>query len=98
MIMIKDLTVVLEDRPGKGVIHILVDDAAAARNAIEAIGLEVSSERDVLLHDAEDRPGMLGDVARKLANSGVNVDLIYKATQTKLIIGVDDLGKAQAAL
>ncbi len=83
---------------GKGVIHILVDDVSGARHAIEAIGLEVSSEKEVLLFEAEDRPGILGEVARKLTNSGVNVDLIYKASQTKLVIGVDDLEKAQAAL
>jgi hypothetical protein len=83
---------------GKGVVHILVEDAAAARRAIEGAGLEVSSERDVLLFEAEDRPGMLGEVARRMANAGVNVDLIYKATQTKLVIGVDDLEKAQTVI
>ncbi len=122
--MAKDITIVLEDRPGtladlgealgtaginidgmcgfpcegKGVIHVLVDDVTGARHAIEAIGLEVSSEREILLFEAEDRPGMLGEISRKLADSGVNVDLIYKATQSMLVIGVDDLAKAQAAL
>ncbi len=122
--MAKDLTVLLEDRPGtladlgealgnaginidgmcgfpcegKGVIHILVEDPAGARRALEDVGLEVSSERDVLLFEAEDRPGMLGEVARKIANSGVNVDLIYKATQTKLVIGADDLEKARTVV
>jgi hypothetical protein len=83
---------------GVGVIHILVEDADGARNALEDAGLEVSFERDVLLFEAEDRPGMLGVVARKIADAGVNIDLLYKATQTKLVIGVDDLAKAQAAL
>lgn len=83
---------------GKGVIHILVEDGAGARRALQDVGLEVSSERDVLLFEADDRPGMLGDVARKIANAGVNVDLIYKATQTKLVFGADDLEKARAAV
>jgi hypothetical protein len=122
--MAKDLTVVLEDRPGtlaelgetlgkaginidafcglpcegKGMIHILVEDAAGARRALEHAGLEVSSEREVLLLEAEDRPGRLGEVARKIAASGVNIDFIYKATQTKLVIGVDDLEKGRAAV
>jgi hypothetical protein len=122
--MAKDLTVVLENRPGtladmgealgqaginvdgmcgfpcegRGVIHILVEDASGARRALEEAGLEVDMERDILLHEAEDRPGMLGETARKLANAGVNVDLLYKATQTKLVIGADDLEKARAAL
>lgn len=122
--MAKDLTVVLENRPGtlaelgealgnaginvdgmcgfpcegRGVIHILVEDASAARLALEDADLGVDAERDVLLYEAEDRPGMLGETTRKLADAGVNVDLIYKATQTKLVIGADDLEKAQAAL
>ncbi len=120
--MTKDLTVVLEDRPGtiadlgealgkaginidgicgipcegKGILHILVDDASGARRALEAIGFKVTSERDVFLHDTEDRSGVLGEVARKIANAGVNIDLLYKATKTKLVLGVDDLEKAKA--
>ena len=103
--MTKDLTVVLENRPGtiadlgealgeaginidgmcgfpcegKGILHILVDDASGARRALEAIGFKVTSERDVFLHDTEDRSGVLGEVARKIANAGVNIDLLYKA-------------------
>jgi hypothetical protein len=83
---------------GKGVMHILVEDAAGARRALEDAGFEVRSERDVFLVDAEDRPGMLGEVARRIANAGVNIDLIYKATQTKLVIGADDLEKARAVV
>ena len=83
---------------GMGVIHILVSDGMAARRVLENAGIMVSDEREVLLHDAEDRPGMLGEVARKLANAGVNLDLIYKASQTRLVIGIDDLERAQAAL
>jgi hypothetical protein len=83
---------------GKGMLHILVEDAARARRALEDAGLEVSSEREVLLLEAEDRPGELGEVAHKMASSGVNIDLIYTATQTRLVIGVDNLEKARAAL
>jgi hypothetical protein len=83
---------------GKGIIHVLVEDATGARRALEDAGLAVSSEREVLLLESEDRPGSLGEVARKMASSGVNIDLIYKATQTKLVIGVDDLEKARGAV
>ena len=122
--MAKDLTVILENRPGtladmgealggaginldamcgfpcegRGIFHILVEDAGGARGALEAAGLTVESERDVFLFDAEDRPGMLGETMRKLADAGVNVDLLYKATQTVLVIGADDLEKVGATL
>ncbi len=122
--MAKDLTVILEDRPGtladlgealgkaginidgmcgipcegKGVIHILVEDAAGARRALEESGLEVSGEREVLVRDLGDRPGELGEMARKIADAGVNIDLIYIAANTRGVIGADDLEKARAAL
>lgn len=122
--MAKDLTVILEDRPGtladmgqalggaginidgwcgfpcegRGVIHILVEDAAGARQALEEGGMEVTGERDVLVLEVEDRPGAFGEIARKIADAGVNLDLGYLATKTRLVIGADDLEKAQAAL
>jgi hypothetical protein len=122
--MVKDLTVILEDRPGtladmgealgkaginidglcgfpcegKGVIHILVEDAAAARRALEDRGLEVRGERQVLVLEVEDRPGAFGDLTRRIANAGVNIDLAYPATKNRLVIGADDLDKARAAV
>jgi hypothetical protein len=122
--MAKDLTVILEDRPGtladvgealgkaginidglcgfpsegRGVFHLLVEDAAAARRVLEESGMEVSGEREVLVLDIEDRPGALGDTARKIANAGVNVELAYLATGTRLVLGADDLEQAKAAL
>jgi hypothetical protein len=83
---------------GRGVLHVLVEDAAGARRALEEGGMEVSGERDVLVLEVEDRPGAFGDIARKIANAGVNVDLAYLATRNRLVIGADDLEKAQAAL
>jgi len=122
--MVKDLVVILEDRPGtlanmgellgnaginiegisatsykdEGVIHILIEDAASARQALEAKGVKVTAERDVIVMDITDQPGALGEVARKLANAGVNIDLAYLATKTRLVLGVDDLEKARTAL
>jgi hypothetical protein len=83
---------------GRGVIHILVEDAAGARSVLEGAGFELGVERDVILYEGEDRPGMLGEAARKIADAGVNFDLIYKATATTLVVGVNDLDKARAAL
>lgn len=83
---------------GQGAVHVLVDNPEAARSALESAGMDVRSQREVLLYEAEDRPGMLGEVARTIADAGVNIDLIYKATQTQLVIGADDLEKARAAL
>lgn len=83
---------------GEGLIHILVADAAAARQALEAKGIQITAEREVLVREVEDRPGALGQIARKLADAGVNIELVYLAAGTKLVIGVDDLEKAKTAI
>jgi len=80
---------------GEGVAHILVEDAAAARRALEGAGLEVRAERPVLLVEVADRPGGLGSIARRLANAGVNVDLLYGTMGGQVVFGVDDLDKAR---
>lgn len=83
----------------EGVIHLLVeDDVEQARSAIEGVGLAVRDEREVLVVDVQDQPGTLGSYARKFAEAGVNVDLIYLATRTRLVFGAADIEKARAAL
>jgi hypothetical protein len=83
---------------GRGIIHVLVEDAGAARRALEEAGIQVSDERDVIVQEIEDRPGSVGEVARRIADAGVNVNLVYLATRTRLVIGADDLEAARAAL
>jgi hypothetical protein len=81
---------------GKGVMHILVADAAKARRALEANHIDVAKETDVVVLDVEDRPGVLGNMARRLANAGVNLHIAYLATSSKLVVGADDLDKVRA--
>ncbi len=83
---------------GEGVVHLLVEDAAGARRALEGAGLEVRAERDVVLVDVEDRPGELGRVCRRMAEAGVNLDLIYTSNRLQLVVGADDVGRARDAL
>lgn len=83
---------------GEGIFHILVEDGEAARRALEEAGMQARDERDVLVLAVEDRPGVLGDVTRRLAAAGVNIDLAYLVTKTRLVIGVDDLERARAAV
>jgi hypothetical protein len=44
---------------------------------VGSAGIEVDAESDVLVIDVEDRPGSMGEVARKVAEAGVNVGLAY---------------------
>lgn len=83
---------------GKGEIHILVEDPAATRDALEGAGMEVSGDRDVLVVDVEDRPGTMAAVARKLGDAGVNIEFAYTTFGgVRIVLGVDDLEKARAA-
>jgi hypothetical protein len=83
---------------GRGIVHVLVEDAAGARKAFEDAGLKVEGERDVVVAKMVNQPGQIGMVCRKVANAGVNIDLIYENADGMLVLGVDDAGKAQAAL
>jgi hypothetical protein len=85
--------------PGDGgLLHVLVDDADAAGRALADEGFDVSWERDVLVVELEDRPGAAGETLRRIAAVGVNLDLAYMATRTRLVVGADDLDKARSAV
>ena len=58
----------------------------------------MSGERDVLVVVIEDRPGTMGEVARRIGEAGVNIELVYATFgAVRLVLGVDDLDKARAA-
>jgi hypothetical protein len=121
----KDLTVIMEDQPGKladlgeatgkaginiaglcamvgdgkGFIHILVDDADAARKALDDAGISVADEREAVVVDLHDKPGAMGEIARDLAEAGVNIDVAYTIfTGVRLVILTEDVEAAREAL
>jgi len=79
-------------------LHILVPHAEAAKHALAISHVAVSREREVVVVDVEDRPGVLADLARKIARAGVNLDLVYVATQNRVVFGAADLPALRAAL
>lgn len=83
---------------GMGVINILVEEPARARDALADSDFEILDERDVLVVSIEDRPGELGGIARQLAKASVNINLLYLTAGMDLVIGVDDFEKARCAL
>jgi hypothetical protein len=86
---------------GKGYIHVLVadDKATATRAALEQAGMGVADAREVLVVDVEDRPGTLGEMARRFADASVNIELAYTTFGgVKLVVATDDLEAARAAL
>jgi hypothetical protein len=86
---------------GRGIIHVLVDDdrVADARRALEAAGMGVADEREVLVIDVHDRPGTLGALARDFGEASVNIEFAYTTFGgVKLVIATDDLDSARAAI
>jgi hypothetical protein len=83
---------------GRFVVHVLVEDAAGARQAFQEAGYPDIEERAVVVVGLEDRPGALGGVARRIADAGVNIELAYLATNTRLVVGAADLDRVRAAV
>jgi hypothetical protein len=83
---------------GKGKIHLLVEDAAEARRILKEAGIDVVEETEVFTVEMTDRPGELGKVCRKIADAGVNINQVYLGTKTRLVLSVDDMGKARKAI
>jgi hypothetical protein len=85
----------------RGVIHVLVEDAAGARAALEGAGLRVEGEAEPLIGDLTadvNTPGTMGRMARAIADAGVNLRAVYLATNNRAVTVTDDNDKARAAL
>ncbi len=91
-------------KDGSFLMHILVEDATKTRNILEKAGFQIHSEREVIVLTGRPGRNVLleagtgGKIARKISSVGVNIDLMYFAGLNRLIIGVDDIEKAKAAL
>jgi hypothetical protein len=79
-------------------LHILVPHPEPVRHALANSHLAVSREREVVVVDVEDRPGVLADLAGSIARAGVNLDLLYIATRNRMVFGASDLDALRAVL
>lgn len=86
---------------GKGAIHVLVADEAldSLRDALDAAGMPVADEREAVVVTVADEPGALGEVARRLADAAVNIELAYTTFGgVRLVVVTDDIRTARDAL
>src|SRR5512133_278395 len=79
-------------------LHILVPHAEAAKHSLAISHLAVTREREVVVVDVEDRPGVLADLTRRIAKAGIDLELVYVATQNRVVFGARDLAALRAAL
>lgn len=83
----------------KAELHILVHHPEAVRHALAVVhSVSITREREVVVVQIEDRPGELADLTGKIAAAGVNLDLVYVATGSRVVFGSDDLEALRAAL
>jgi hypothetical protein len=82
---------------GKGVAHFLFEDGTAARQALEKAGITVLAEREVVVQRLKQAvPGQLGQLARRMGDAGVNIEVMYSDHNNQLILVVDNVEKARA--
>ena len=82
---------------GRGVAHFLFEDGAAARRALEAAGIRVLAERDVVVQRLKQAvPGQLGRLTRRMADAGVNIEVLYSDHDHQLVLVVDDPARGRA--
>jgi hypothetical protein len=79
-------------------LHILVPHAEAAKHSLAISHLGVTREREVVVVDVEDRPGVLADLTRTIAQAGIDLDLVYVATRNRVVFGAADLAALRAVL
>jgi hypothetical protein len=79
-------------------LHILVPRAEPVKHALAISHVGVTREREVVVVDVEDRPGVLADLTRTIARAGIDLDLVYVATQNRVVFGSPDLAALRSAL
>lgn len=83
---------------GSATLHILVNHPEAAKHALATAGVTITSEQEVVVVEVDDRPGVLTDLARKVAEAGIDLDLLYLATRSRIVFGSPDLAGLRTAL
>ncbi len=85
-------------KDGKGTFRVVTSDPATTRMALETAGFKVQEERDVAVIEADDRPGFLAQILRRLAENELNVGPTYSITQNRIVISADDFAKLRESL
>jgi len=81
---------------GNATMHFLFEDGEAARNALGKVGIEVLCVREVLVQKLrQDVPGQLGKISRRMADAGVNIEVVYSDHANQLCLVVDDFEKGK---
>ena len=87
---------------GVGIVHVLVENAMVAQNALILADIKIEGEADAVVIDLTDeqagRPGTLGRVAGRVASAGINISVASLATRDRAVLVTSDNEKAREAL
>ena len=84
-----------------GLVAIVTNDEDATRSALDGLGARY---REAALASAslEDKPGTLADIARRLADAGVNIEAIFptgmEGGRITVAFGVDNIEAARSVI
>jgi hypothetical protein len=92
------LAISVVDSVDTGVIRMVVDSPAKARQALTRAKMTVTQQL-VLLAELPNAPGALQGLATKLSAGGVNINYVYGSVTRQgeaglIVLGVDKLGQA----
>jgi hypothetical protein len=73
-------------------------DVTAAKAAALEAGFGPIDENEVLIVEIELKPGSLGALARRVADTGAKLQILYMATGDRVVLGADDLEKAASVV
>ena len=80
----------------EGAAHFLFADGDAAKAALEAAGIRVLAVRDVVVQRLKQAvPGQLGKLTRRMAEAGVNIEVLYSDHDHQLVLVVDDVARGR---
>jgi hypothetical protein len=81
---------------GAGVAHFLFADGAKARAALESAGIRVEKVSEVVVQRLKQAvPGQLGMLTRRMAEAGVNIEVLYSDHDHQLVLVVDDVARGR---
>jgi hypothetical protein len=84
-----------------GAIALITNDDSGTRSVLDERGADYR-EADLVAAGMEDKPGTLGDAARRLADRGVNIEAIMptgmQGGRVTVAFAVDDVNAAREAL
>jgi len=86
---------------GSGSLGIITNDEASTKTVLDG-GSFSYRQIDLVTADLDDKPGTLGAAARRLADAGVNIELLLptgtEGGKVSVAFGVDNAAAAQQAL